>query len=232
MTEKKIFVLLVERNKQSCKSIAKVLLSSPRIQIIDYVDNGLEAVAKATTKAPNVVLMNISLETAVTGIYVCKEIRTASPEAKVVMYGSTYDQGNILLAFQMGATNVLAGNFHNRELLQAVLDAGDDRSPIHQTTAELLRKQFKYIMDLQENQTYIVNVLVKLTPTEITILRYYCNGMSGKDIANLLFISNATMKTHVTHILKKFNLENMKQVISVLNSTKLFSLIDPSTIEA
>lgn len=232
MGEKGISVLLVERDRQACKSISKILQTSPRIHVIDFVDNGLEAVAKATTKRPNVALMNVSLETNVTGIYVCKEIRANVRDTKVVLYGKNCDKGGILQAFQMGVTNFLAGDYSKRELLRAVLDAADDRSPIHQTAADLLRREFKYIMDLQENQTYIVNVLLKLTPTEITILRHYCNGMLGKDILKLLFISNATMKTHITHILRKFNLENMKQVVAVLNSTEMFSLIDPNSGEA
>lgn len=232
MDEKAISVLLVERDKQALKSIMKVLHSSPRIQMIELVDNGLEAVAKATTRRPDVVLMNVSLETDVTGIYVCKEIRANVTDTKVVLYGKNCDKGIILQAFQMGTINFLAGEYSKRELLRAVLDAADDRSPIHQSSADLLRREFKYIMDLQENQTYIVNVLVKLTPTEITILRHFYNGMTGKDISKLLFISNATMKTHITHILRKFNLENMKQVVAVLNSTELFSLIDPNNGEA
>lgn len=232
MDGKSISVLLVERDRHACKSISKILLSSSRIQAIDFVDNGLEAVAKATTKLPDVVLMNVSLETNVTGIYVCKEIQANVLNTKVVLYGEGCHKSIILLAFQMGAVNFLVDKYSKRELLQAVLDAADDSSPIHQTSADLLRREFKYIMDLQENQTYIMNVLVKLTPTEMTILRHFYNGMPGKDVSKLLFISYATMKTHITHILKKFNLENMKQVIAVLNSTELFSLIDPNSGEA
>ena len=169
MDGKSISVLLVERDRHACKSISKILLSSSRIQAIDFVDNGLEAVAKATTKLPNVVLMNVSLETNVTGIYVCKEIQANVLNTKVVLYGEGCHKSIILLAFQMGAVNFLVDKYSKRELLQAVLDAADDSSPIHQTSADLLRREFKYIMDLQENQTYIMNVLVKLTPTEMVI---------------------------------------------------------------
>lgn len=90
-----------------------------------------------------------------------------------------------------------------------------------------MRKEFKRLLVLNDNMTYVLNVLVKLTATEINILRHFYNGMSSAEICKILFIANTTMKTHISHILKKFNLESMTQVVEALHSTELFSMINP-----
>lgn len=84
------------------------------------------------------------------------------------------------------------------------------------------------MLDLQDNLVYVLNVLIKLTATEINILKHFYNGLRSQEIAKILFISSSTMKTHISHILKKFNLETMTQVVEVLHSTELFSMINPN----
>jgi len=149
----------------------------------------------------------------------------------VILYGADCSKDIVIKAFQMGAANFVLGEYTQQELIDAVLSAFDGKSSIHYSTAAQLRHEFKRILDLHGNLIYVLNVLIKLTPTEITILRHYSNGIRSQEIAKILFISNTTMKTHISHILKKFNLETMVQVVEVLHLTELFSMIHPHSNE-
>ena len=220
-------VLLVDQLLPARKAVARAIRQEKRIQILDYASSGYEAVTKAITQKPDVVLMSAGIETKMAGIFVCNEISVNTPDIKVVLYGEDCPKEIVVKAFQMGATNFLLGGYTDQELTGAVLDAHDGKPSIHHSTAAQLRGEFKRIMDLHGNLIYMLNVIIKLTPTEITILRHYAGGIRSQEISKILFISNTTMKTHVSHILKKFNLDTMAQVVEVLRLTELFSMINP-----
>jgi len=224
-----IHILVVDRENQACKAIAKVIKREARIQIVDFASNGYEAITKAITRMPDAVLMNVSIETEMAGIFACKEINANAPDIKIILYGKECSGDLIFKAFQMGAVNFLIEEYSELELINSILDAIDGKPSIHYSTATRLRKEFKRILDLQDNLIYVINVLVKLTSMEINILKYFYNGMRSQEIAKILFIGNTTMKTHISHILKKFNLETMTQVVEVLHTTELFSMIDPNS---
>jgi len=220
-------VLVVEQRSLARKAIAKAMKQEARIQIIDFASTGYEAVTKAITQTPDVVLMNVSIETNMAGIFVCNEIHANTSGVKVILYGEDCAKEIVSKAFQMGAVNFLLDAYTERELMEVVLNAFDGKASIHYSTAAQLRNEFKRILDLHDNLVYMLNVLIKLTPTEITILKHFYNGIRSQEIAKVLFISNTTMKTHISHILKKFNLDTMVQVVEVLHLTELFSMITP-----
>lgn len=220
-------VLVVDQKSQTFKKISKAVLAEPHIQIVGYSANGYEAITKAISLMPDIVYMNLNLESEMAGVYVCRELNANIPNVKVIFYGKDVDKEIIFRAFQMGAENVLVGDCSDQELIEALLNAFDGKSSIHHSSAIHMRKEFMRILDLNDNMVYVLNVLVKLTATEINILRHFNNGMSSQEICKILFIASSTMKTHISHILKKFNLESMTQVVKAIRSTELFSMINP-----
>jgi DNA-binding NarL/FixJ family response regulator len=218
-------VLLVDKENAQRKSIEKTLKAESRLSIAGIAASGYEAITKAITLTPCVVLMNVSIETEMAGVFACREIIKNLPEAKVILYGRDCPDNILFKAFQMGAINFLAGDYAETELISAILDADGGKSPIHHNSAARLIKEFKRIINLQDNLVYVFNVFIKLTPAEINILKHFYNGMRSQEIAKILFIGNSTIKTHISNILRKFNLETMSQVVEVLRSTEIFSMI-------
>lgn len=222
-----IHLLVVDSDSTSYKEIAKVIAAEPRVQTVGMATTGYEAITKAITLSPDIVCMNIRNESELSGIYACKEINVNVPNTRVILYGESMKGPSIFKAFQMGAVNVLIGDYDRQDIVEAIVTAYQGRASIHYSTAGYLRKEFQRILDINDNLVYMLNVLVKLTPTEIKILQHFYNGMSSKEICKIMFIANSTMKTHISHILKKFNLESMMQVVEVMHSTSLFSMINP-----
>lgn len=221
----KINVLIVDHSEKSARTILKTLDAQPSLHVEGYALNGYEAITKALRLSPHVVLMNVRLENDMTAAAVCKEVCAASPKVHVVLFGKPSSPEIIYRAFQMGACNFLVEDYTPEELVQSVLDASRDRSSIHFSAARLLRQKTRSLMSLEDNLTYLLNVITKLTPAELNILRLVYSGMRYQEVATVLFISPSTMKTHISHILKKFGLETLSQVLELLHSTELFSII-------
>jgi len=224
-----IRVLLVENRDADRKTILKIMKTEPLISVADVAVSGYEAITKAIRLAPDVVLVNTEMETTLAGIFICKEICESVPGAKVILYSKDCTDNIIYKAFQEGAVNFLVGELSPEDLVGSILDAFHGKASVHYSSATKLRGEFKRIMDSQDNLTYVLNVVVKLTPAEFKILKFLYYGMRYDEIIKILFISVSTMKTHISHILKKFNLDKMSQVINVLHSTEFFSLINITT---
>ena len=226
-----IRVLVVDRDDRVKRTIAKNMKADSRLTIIDSASSGYEAITKTIRQTPDIVLMNVSIEAKMAGIYACKEINANIPSPKVILYGKDCSDELIFKAFQMGAVNFIDGDYPGAEFVNAVVDAFDGKTSIHYSSAARLIKEFKRILNLQDDLVYVFNVFIKLTPAEINILKHFYNGMRSQEIAKILFIGNATIKTHITNILKKFNLETMIQVVEVLRSTEILSMIYQGTNE-
>lgn len=218
-------VLVVEHSEKSAKALIKTLETETSIQVVGYALNGYEAITKVLRASPQIILMNVRLENDMTAAAVCKEICTISPAISVILFGKPSSDEIVYKAFQFGVCNFLIENYTPEDLVYAVIDAAAGRSSIHYSAARLLCGEIKSLMNLKDNLTYILNVLTKLTPAELNILRLVYSGMRYQEVATVLFISPSTMKTHISHILKKFNLEALSQVLELLHSTDLFSLI-------
>lgn len=222
---KKVKVLLVNRNEKFGKNLIKALTSESSIQVLDQATNGYEAITKVLRMKPDIVLMNVNMETTMAAASACKEITASSPSTSVILFGKTETDEIIFKAFQMGAVNFLVEDYTMDDLVQAVLDASCQKSSIHFSAAKKLSIKLKTLMGMEDNLTYVLNVLTQLTPAELNILKLVYSGMRYQEVAKVLFISTSTMKTHVSHILKKFNLENLSQVMELLRATGLFSII-------
>jgi DNA-binding NarL/FixJ family response regulator len=228
MREPQIRILLAESENEYRKKIIRAIKAETKITVGDVAVNGYEAITKAIHTKPQIVLMNYQMETSMAGVFACKEMTAAVPEIMVILYGEAPSDEIVLKAFQMGAVNFLKGETPESELVSAVEDAYAGTPSIHHSTAGLIRREFKRFSNLQDNIVYILNVVIKLTPAEFNILKLLYGGIHQNEVTKILFIGTSTMKTHVSHILKKFNMENMNQVISSLKSTDLFSLIRTS----
>lgn len=223
--EKTVTVLLSDQDAQLRRQIFQTIRSAEDVRIIDQSDNGYATISKTILLNPDVVLMNVQPEAHASGIYVCREICANHPETKVLLYDCSGNRDNIIKAFQMGASNVLSGSFSEEDLILSVRTAGRGASPIHESASETLLQEFRQISNLRDNLVYLLNVVTQLTPAEINMLRLMYHGMSNREICRILFISKSTLKTHISHILRKFSLESMGQVMEFLHATELFSLL-------
>ncbi len=191
----KIRIMLVEDHQVVRQGLAALLASAPDLEIAGSVGNGEEAVATYPTLLPDVVLMDLQMPK-MNGVDATRKIRQDFPDARVVVL-TTYDgDEDIFRALQAGAKGYLLKGMPFDELLKTIRAVHSGKSRIPSPIAEKLA-------DRVSGQ--------QLTARELSVLERIVAGRANKEIALDLFISEATVKTHVNSLLGKLGVVDRTQ---------------------
>ena len=191
----RIRIMLVEDHQVVRQGLAALLASAPDLEVIGSVGNGQEGVETYRMLQPDVVLMDLQMPK-MNGVDAIRKIRQEFPEARVVVL-TTYDgDEDIFRALQAGAKGYLLKGMPFDELLRTIraVHTGKSRipSPIAEKLADRLSGQ-------------------QLTARELSVLERIVAGRANKEIAADLFISEATVKTHVNSLLGKLGVVDRTQ---------------------
>ncbi len=195
----RIRVMLVEDHQVVRQGLAALLGSTDVVEVVASLGDGSEAVSQYEAVRPDVTLMDLQMPR-VGGVEAIRQIRTRFPEARVVVL-TTYDgDEDIFRALQAGAKGYLLKGMPFEELLRTIEAVHNGRSRIAPPVAEKLAER----VSGQE-----------LTAREISVLERIVAGRANKEIAADLFISEATVKTHVNSLLGKLGVTDRTQAATV-----------------
>ncbi|WP_347552119.1 response regulator transcription factor [Pseudalkalibacillus hwajinpoensis] len=201
----KIKLLLADDHQIVRKGLRLFLQSQNDIEIIGEASNGIEAVKLATEWQPDVILMDLIMPE-MDGIEATKEIKKRFPMVKVIILTSFSDQDHVLPAIRAGAEGYQLKDIDPDELIYTIRAAVSGKRHLHpQATSQLMSHM------IGENETENQPRLKSLTPRERDVLREITLGKSNKEIASSLFITEKTVKTHVSSILSKLNFHDRTQ---------------------
>ncbi len=192
-------VLLVDDHPVVRAGLRAVLEGLPGITVVAEARDALSAQQRSRHDDIDVVVMDIQMGPGPTGLDATRAIRAAGGPPVLIL--TTYDtQSDILSALEAGATGYLLKDAPEETLRQAVLDAAANRPVLSpQVTAQLVMRTTKPAS--------------ALSPREIEILELAATGASNRSMAKQLFISEATVKTHLVHVYNKLNVDNRTAAI-------------------
>lgn len=225
MGTEQVKVLIVDDMEHILKRLARIVQSDPRLVLSGMAKNGYEAVAHVAHTPPDVIIMDIEMESKMAGLYASREILKTAPGIRIIMYTQHNVDYYVYKAFQFGVSDYMIKDASDQEIIKNILRAYHNRSIIHAEAAGYLRQEFIRLKNAQENLAYTLQVILKLTQTERDILRLLYSGMKKQEIAKVRFIEMTTMKTHISSILKKFNRRSIAEVLETVESTGFFTLI-------
>ncbi|ERS42307.1 MULTISPECIES: response regulator transcription factor [unclassified Corynebacterium] len=196
---------------------AMVLDSQDDITVAWQADNGTVAINQAANDPVDVVLMDIQMPDT-DGITATREILKIHPDTRIIVL-TTFENGDYIVgAIEAGASGYLLKDSEPEDLLQAVRTVDESTAVISpKATARLLRSMRSgnagssggVGVDKQhrssDNSASDNTATEPLTPRETEILQLMARGLSNQEISQELFVSMPTVKTHVTHILRKTN---------------------------
>ncbi|GAA4695373.1 MULTISPECIES: response regulator transcription factor [Kocuria] len=193
-------VLLVDDHPVVRAGLRAVLEGLPDISVVAEARDALSAQQRSRHHDIDVVVMDIQMGPGPTGIDATRAIRAAGGPPVLIL--TTYDaQSDILSALEAGATGYLLKDAPEETLRQAVLDAAANRPVLSpQVTAQLVMRTTKPAS--------------ALSPREIEILKLAATGASNRNMAKQLFISEATVKTHLVHVYNKLDVDNRTAAIN------------------
>jgi DNA-binding NarL/FixJ family response regulator len=164
-------------------------------EVVGEAGNGAEAVAEAERLRPDVVLMDLRMPE-VGGVEATRRLRQRAPSAQVLVL-TTYDtDDDVLPAVEAGATGYLLKDAPREELVRAVRAASRGESVLSPSVAgRVLTRMRRPARD-------------RLSQRELEVLRLVANGVPTREAAAALFVSEATIKTHLLHIYDKLGVRD------------------------
>ncbi len=210
-----IRLLLVDDQTLIRDGIRAMLNLEPDLEVVGTADNGESAIAQVKALQPDVVLMDVRMPVmdgkVATGI-ICEQF----PNIKVIVLSTFDDDEYIADAMRAGAKGYLLKDMPSEELAQAIRFVHKGYTQMGPGVLE------KIIAKVQVSEPVSPKLpepkLDLLTDREQDVLRLIAVGATNREIAQQLFISEGTVKTHVTHLLNRLNLKNRSQLAIYANS--------------
>jgi DNA-binding NarL/FixJ family response regulator len=209
--------VLVADDQSMVRAGFRMLLSGePDIEVVAEASNGLEAVDKASRFHPTVVLMDIRMPE-LDGLEATRRILAADGKARVLIL-TTFDLDEYVYeALRAGASGFVLKDDPPEQLLAAIRTVAAGDALLSPSVTKRVIKQFTSIPRPRPPEAFD-----ELTAREQEVFRLIANGLSNLEIAQELYISEATVKTHITHILQKLNLRDRVQAVVLAYQTGLF----------
>ncbi|NGO13838.1 response regulator transcription factor [Streptomyces sp. HC44] len=197
-------VLVVDDQRLIRDGIASLLSIRPGIEIVGTAVDGRDAVAKALELAPDVILMDVRMPE-MDGVEAVAVLRGRAPECRVVMLTTFDDEEYVVQALRAGAHGYLLKDLPAEELAHAVRLAHAGVTQLDSSVARHLTAA------LPSPSPADAAPAVSLSPRETDILRLLAHGHTNREIAARLYLSEGTVKNHVSRILTRLALRDRTQ---------------------
>jgi len=201
--EEPIKILIADDHPLIRQGLRVIIETQPDLELVGEASNGEQAVQKALTLHPDIVIMDLQMPIK-DGLAATREIAQADPQAQVLVLTSFPDDDNVYAAIKAGAMGFLLKDSSADYLLDAIRTVSHGESVLHPTIARKLMQEIKQPPKLPPTTE-------PLTPREVEVLGCLTQGMANQQIANELSVSVRTVTTHVRNILDKLHLANRTQ---------------------
>jgi len=222
MEEKKIKVMIVDDIPSLCYQYEDIFANVEDIEVVAIAHNGYEAVMKSAVSRPDVILMDIEMESKYAGITATRQILEELPNIKIVILTVYEEDAMIYAAFQAGACDYVQKTASSASMISCVRAAYHERSVLKPKVASKIRSEFKRIKDQEDSLIYNLYLVQLLTDTERDILSALHEGLSQKEICKERYIGATTMKTHLRNILQKMKCRNIEDVLQKVETSGFF----------
>jgi DNA-binding NarL/FixJ family response regulator len=214
MIDERISVLVVDDHPLFREGLQQALMLEDDIHVLGSREDGETALRAVRELTPDVVVLDINLP-GMNGMQVMRQLKTERTPSVFVILTAYHDKEQVLHAMRAGAAAYCPKDVQPDELINVIRDVADGKYVVNGERMDV-RSLDQWMQSSVESMSgpYIIDSeehFVPLSPREMEILEMVTNGLSNKEIAAKLQISQQTVKNHMTSILKKLNVEDRTQ---------------------
>lgn len=198
--EGSIRILLVDDHALLRLGLRSLFRTVPRFSVVGEAASAAAAIAEVTCRRPDIVIMDVKLPDG-SGIETCREIRAQQPATQVIMLTSCADDDIVVEAMVAGAAAYLLNQIAPERLVEAVETVSRGGSLIDPALMQAVLKRMRFQMTQAPEDQHAV-----LSSQEQRILPLIAEGKTNREIAAALYLSEHTVKTYVSDILRKLHL--------------------------
>ncbi len=205
-TNSTIRIVVVDDHILFRQGLVTIASSEPDIEVVGQAGTVAEAVEFAHALKPDIVLMDFGLPDG-TGADATTSILAEYPECKIIFLTMSEEDEDLFAAVRSGAKGYLLKNIHPSKLIAALRSVYEGESALSRSmTLRLMQELARSDTPTRPRDPQ----LAKLTPRELDVLKHIATGMTNQEIANLLYLSENTVKYHVHSILDKLELADRR----------------------
>ena len=216
----KITVFLVDDHSLFREGIRAMLTFHDDIEVVGEASDGMEAVDKIQGSAPDVVLLDIAMPN-MNGLEVCRRIVKSSPKTKIVILSQYTNKEYIVTAVRIGASGYIPKKAVGSDLVAAIRTVRKGEYFLHPSVAKILVGDYKSLI---EDKT---DAYEDLTNREREILQLVAEGNTGRQIADMLHISEKTVIGHRAKLMEKLKIHNRAELVKYAIGKGLINIESP-----
>ena len=206
-------VLVVDDHALFRRGIVTVLANQENISVVGEAVNGLEAIAKAEELAPDVILMDLNMPQC-SGLEATQALQAKALLVNILVLTVSDNEADLFAAIKFGATGYILKNTEPEELVQAIYHIAQGGVIISPVMATKLLDEFRNSgsgAKAEKTADETADEKDNMSPREDEVLHLVAQGATNREIADSLFISENTVKTHLRNIMDKLHLANRSQ---------------------
>jgi len=200
-----ISLVIVEDDQEVLKGLLQLLNFSEELEVIDSFSNAEEFLENIDELSLDVVLMDIGLPK-MNGIECVEMVKQKKPEVQFLMYTNFEDDQKVFDALRAGANGYVLKNANIQSIIQSISEVYRGGSPMSRSIARKVIESF--------HSTGLKDIKYNLSKRESEILQLLAKGFRYKEIADKLFISTETVRTHIRNIYSKLQVQSRTDAIN------------------
>lgn len=219
-----IKIVVVDDMKDIRDYFKKILNAEQDMQIVGEAENAAKAVEVINNTKPNVVLLDIQMETDCAGLEIIPTILNIDKDIKIIIITMHDDDEMMFEAFGMGAADYIIKNSDSEYIVSQIREICSNHFTLSSSTTQKILNRFAVLHKTNKSLMYTLNMASKLTKSELEILKMVNDGMKYVEIAKMRSVELGTIKLQVNKILKKFSAPSMKSLIADLREGGFFNM--------
>jgi len=204
---RQIKVLLADAKEIFREGLARLLDEHEHIKVVSQCSNGNQAITKVEETKPDVVLIDNNISDCGSN-EATQEIKGLFPGVQVALLTDSENEQELFSAIESGATGYLLKDIKVADLVESIDLIGKGEVVVSPPLAEKLVDKFTSMRQREAESQ------MGLTQQELEIVKLLAKGVTNKEIAETLFITENTAKVHIKNILEKLHLRNRQQVVA------------------